>query len=182
MYSVTCSVSGHRRLAYMVVIVQDPIIQGQKYSSCSKAGGCRAAQLLGGFRRNLPIVSWVTPTPGCTAKFNVQGNRYSQPLFAPIWEQYVYGDPQSKNDFTATVPVPKSQENHIGKIRLFMCLPPRVVFVFCRNRGRSVNEFKQIIQGQKYLSCSKAGGCRAAQLLGGFRRNLLIVSWVTPTP
>ena len=80
MYSITCSLSGHRRLAYMVVIVQDPIIQGQKYSSCSKAGGCRAAQLLGGFRKNLPIVSWVAPTPGCTAKFNFAGNRYSQPL------------------------------------------------------------------------------------------------------
>ena len=34
-----------------------------------------------------------------------------------------------------------------------------------------------IFQGQQYSSCSKAGGCRAAQLLGGFRRNLLIVSW-----
>ena len=51
---------------------------GQQYSSCSKAGGCRAAQLLGGFRRNLLIVSWVTPTPGCTANF--PGNWYSQPL------------------------------------------------------------------------------------------------------
>ena len=80
MYSITCSLSGHQRLAYMVVIVQDQIIQGQKYSSCSKAGGCRLAQLLGGFRRNLPIVSWVTPTPGCTAKFNFAGNRYSQLL------------------------------------------------------------------------------------------------------
>ena len=45
------------------------IFQGQQYSSCSKAGGCRAAQLLGGFRRNLLIVSWVTSTPGCTANF-----------------------------------------------------------------------------------------------------------------
>ncbi len=53
------------------------IFWGQQYSSCSKAGGCRAAQLLGGFRRNLLIVSWVTPTPGCTAKF--PGNRCSQP-------------------------------------------------------------------------------------------------------
>ncbi len=54
------------------------IFQGQQYSSCSKAGGCRAAQLLGGFRRNLLIVSWATPTPGCTANF--PGNWYSQPL------------------------------------------------------------------------------------------------------
>jgi hypothetical protein len=52
--------------------------QGQQYSSCSKADGCRAAQLLGGFRANLLIVSWVTPTPGCTASF--PGNWYSQPL------------------------------------------------------------------------------------------------------
>ena len=55
-----------------------PIFWGQQYSSCSKAGGCRAAQLLGGFRRNLLIVSWATPTPGCTANF--PGNWYSQPL------------------------------------------------------------------------------------------------------
>ncbi len=54
------------------------IFQGQHCSSCSKAGGCRAAQLLGGFRRDLLIVSWVAPTPGCTANF--LGNRYSQPL------------------------------------------------------------------------------------------------------
>jgi hypothetical protein len=54
------------------------IFQGRQYSSCSKAGGCRAAQLLGGFRRNLLIVSWVAPTPGCTANF--PGNRCSQPL------------------------------------------------------------------------------------------------------
>ena len=49
------------------------IFQGQQYSSCSKAGGYRAAQLLGGFRRDLLIVSWVAPTPGCTANF--LGNR-----------------------------------------------------------------------------------------------------------
>jgi hypothetical protein len=55
------------------------IFQGQQYySSCSKAGGCRGAQLLGGFRRDLLIVSWVAPTPGFTANF--QGNRCSQPL------------------------------------------------------------------------------------------------------
>ena len=54
------------------------IFQGQQYSSCSKACGCRAAQLLGGFRRNLQIVSWATPTPECTANF--PGNWYSQPL------------------------------------------------------------------------------------------------------
>jgi hypothetical protein len=54
------------------------IFQGQQYSSCSKAGGCRAAQLLGGFRRDLLIVSWVAPTPGCTA--NSPGNWCSQPL------------------------------------------------------------------------------------------------------
>ena len=46
-----------------------PIFWGQQYSSCSKAGGCWAAQLLGDFRRNLLIVSWATPTPGCTANF-----------------------------------------------------------------------------------------------------------------
>jgi hypothetical protein len=45
------------------------IFQRQQYSSCTKAGGCRAAQLLGGFRRNLLIVSWATPTPECTANF-----------------------------------------------------------------------------------------------------------------
>jgi hypothetical protein len=51
-------------------------------SSCSKAGGCRAAQLLGGFLRNLLIVSWVTPTPRCKANF--PGNRCSQPPMLPI--------------------------------------------------------------------------------------------------
>jgi hypothetical protein len=45
------------------------IFQGQQYSSCSKAGGCRAAQLPRGFRRNLLIVSWATPTPECEANF-----------------------------------------------------------------------------------------------------------------
>ena len=58
-------------------IGRNTIFQGQQYSSCSKAGGCRAAQLLGGFRRNLLIVSWVTHTPGCTANF--PGNWCSQP-------------------------------------------------------------------------------------------------------
>ena len=56
----------------------NPIFCGQQYSSCSKAGGCRAAQLLGGFRRNLLIVSCATPTPGCSANF--LGNRCSQAL------------------------------------------------------------------------------------------------------
>jgi hypothetical protein len=42
--------------------------------------------------------------------------------------------------------------------------------------------FTTVFQGRQYSSCSKAGGCRAAQLLGGFRRNLLIISWVTQTP
>ena len=55
-----------------------PIFSGQQYSRCSKADGCRAAQLLGGFRRNLLIVSWVTSTPGCTVNF--PGNWCSQPL------------------------------------------------------------------------------------------------------
>ena len=54
------------------------IFRGQQYSSCSKAGVCRAAQLLGGFRRDLLIVSWVSPTPGCAANF--PGNWCSQPL------------------------------------------------------------------------------------------------------
>jgi hypothetical protein len=54
------------------------IFQGQQYSSCSKAGGCRAAQLPGGFPRNWQIVCWMAPTPGCTANF--PGNRCSQPL------------------------------------------------------------------------------------------------------
>ena len=44
----------------------------------SKAGECRTPELLGAFRRNLLIVSWVTPTPGCTPSF--PGNRCSQPL------------------------------------------------------------------------------------------------------
>jgi hypothetical protein len=44
--------------------------------------GCPAAK---GFRRNLLIVSWVTPTPGCTAKFNFPGNRYSQPLILRLF-------------------------------------------------------------------------------------------------
>jgi hypothetical protein len=30
-------------------------------------------------------VSWVTPTPGCTAKFNFLGNRYSQPLILHLF-------------------------------------------------------------------------------------------------
>ena len=47
----------------------NPIFWGQQYSSCSRAGGCRATQLSGGFRRNLLIVTWVTSTPGCTANF-----------------------------------------------------------------------------------------------------------------
>ena len=60
-----------------------PIFQGQKYSSCSKASGCWTAESLGAFRGNLLIVSWVTPTPGCTANF--PGNPCSQPLiFAPF--------------------------------------------------------------------------------------------------
>jgi hypothetical protein len=60
------------------------IFQGQQYSSCSKAGGCRAAQLLGGSRKNLLIVSWATPTLG--GKANFPGNWYMQPAayFAPI--------------------------------------------------------------------------------------------------
>jgi hypothetical protein len=66
-----------------------PIFQVQKYSSCSKAGGCWTAELLGAFRGNLLIVSWVTPTPGCTANF--PGNPCSQPLifgFIPqIWSR-----------------------------------------------------------------------------------------------
>jgi hypothetical protein len=53
------------------------IFQGQQYSSCSKAGGCRATQLLEGFRRNLPIVSWVTSTPECTANFPGNWRRVS---------------------------------------------------------------------------------------------------------
>ena len=56
----------------------NPIFWGQQYSSCSKAGGCQAAQLLGGFLKNLLIVSWVTSTPGCTVNFPV--NSCSQPL------------------------------------------------------------------------------------------------------
>ena len=62
------------------------IFQGQQYSSCSKAGGCRAAQLLGGFRRDLLIVSWVAPTLGCTA--NPPGNWYSQPLILRPFGRY----------------------------------------------------------------------------------------------
>ena len=58
------------------------IFQSQQYSSCPKAGGCRAGQLLGGFRTNLLIVSWATPTPGCTmgCTANFPGNWSSQQL------------------------------------------------------------------------------------------------------
>jgi hypothetical protein len=56
----------------------NPIFWGQQYSSCSKAGGFQAAQLLGGFRRNLLIVSWVSWTLGFTVNF--PGNWCSQPL------------------------------------------------------------------------------------------------------
>ena len=35
-----------------------------------------------------------------------------------------------RNDFTATVPVPKSSENHIVKNQLFMCLPPAAAACF----------------------------------------------------
>jgi hypothetical protein len=58
------------------------IFQSQQYSSCPKAGGCWAAQLLGGFRTNLLIVSWATPTPGCTmgCTANFPGNWSSQQL------------------------------------------------------------------------------------------------------
>jgi hypothetical protein len=38
-----------------------------------------------------------------------------------IW--YSPGFPSQSNDFTATVPVPKSYENYIVKNQLFMCLP-----------------------------------------------------------
>jgi hypothetical protein len=57
-------------------ILDFPDISDIPKPDISKAGGCRAVQLLGGFRRNLQIVSWVTPTPGCTAKFSFLGNRY----------------------------------------------------------------------------------------------------------
>ena len=58
------------------------IFQSQQYSSCAKAGGCWVAQLLGGFRTNLLIVSWATPTPGCTmgCTANFPGNWSSQQL------------------------------------------------------------------------------------------------------
>jgi hypothetical protein len=56
------------------------IFQGQQYSSCSKAGGCRAAQLLGGFRRNLLIVSWVTQTPRCQTRILRPFGRSGQEL------------------------------------------------------------------------------------------------------
>ena len=51
-----------------IQIRRGPIFRGQQCSSRSKAGGCRAAQLLGGFgfRGNLLIVSWVATTPGYT--------------------------------------------------------------------------------------------------------------------
>ena len=50
------------------------------YNSKPDNLGSTIIKLLGGFRKNLLILSWVTPTPGCTAKFNFRGNRYSQPL------------------------------------------------------------------------------------------------------
>jgi hypothetical protein len=59
-------------------IEDSTIFQVQQYSSCSKAGGCRATQLLGGFRGDLLSFSWVAPTPGCTANF--PWNWCSQPL------------------------------------------------------------------------------------------------------
>jgi hypothetical protein len=62
------------------------IFQGQQYSSCSKAGGRRVAQLLGGFRRYLLIVNGVAPTPGCIA--NSPGNWYSQPFILHPFGRY----------------------------------------------------------------------------------------------
>jgi hypothetical protein len=59
------------------------IFQGQQYSSCPKAGGCRAAQLLGGFRRNLLIVSWAAATPGCTSN-SLRESMQPAAYFAPI--------------------------------------------------------------------------------------------------
>jgi hypothetical protein len=117
--------------------------QGQRYSSCSKADVRRAAQLLGGFHRNLSIVSRLTPTPGCTANF--PGNSSSQQLilrpfgrsgqvlpagnqvearfinFSRIRESM--GICGQSNDFTARALLPKSYENHIVKNQLFMFLP-----------------------------------------------------------
>ena len=55
-----------------------PNILGSTEFKSFKSRWCRTAKLLGAFRRNLKIVSWVTPTPGCTA--NYPGNRCSQPL------------------------------------------------------------------------------------------------------
>jgi hypothetical protein len=56
-------------------------ISGSTIFKFFKACGCWTAQLLGGSHRNLLIVSWVTPTPGCTANF--PGNRCSQPRILP---------------------------------------------------------------------------------------------------
>jgi hypothetical protein len=53
-------------------------ILGSTIFKLFKSRVCRAAQLLGGFRRDLLIVTWAATTPGCTANF--LGNRYSQPL------------------------------------------------------------------------------------------------------
>ena len=72
----------------------------------------RVAQLLGGFRRNLLIVSRVTPTPGCTAKSNFPGNRYSQPLILR---------PFGRSGLELPVEYPGTRSHHFSAV--FRCLP-----------------------------------------------------------
>ena len=135
------------------------------------------------------IVSWVTPTPGCTAKCNFQGNRYSQPLilrpfgrsgrelpveylgiksnnFPSIFSMSTSKKgcrqgPASGNSTYTGIPsqrtIPERQYHHQNHRKItyeksnFLCVYPLVVFVFCRNRGRSEQEFfmTEIIKTQK---------------------------------
>jgi hypothetical protein len=108
--SLSCPKSIH--VSNVGSIGRSTIFHGQQYSSCSKAGGCLATPLLGGFLRNLLIVSWVTPSPGLTRVQLIF--RYLMPpaaYFAPSRSKHVSwifdvcrqlkkaGYPQSKHGF-----------------------------------------------------------------------------------
>jgi hypothetical protein len=110
---------------------------------------------LGGFRRNLLIVSWVTPTPGCKANF--PGNRISQPLILrPCGRSGqeaidrgqdlgISGNPLSKqrfhSDSTSTKIIRKSHR----KKTHFLCVYPSLfwdrIWIRLRIRRRLVKEF-----------------------------------------
>ncbi len=127
------------------------IFQGQQYSSCPKAGGCRAAELLRGFCKNLLIVSRATPMPECPANF--PGNRCSQPLILRPYGRSGQELPAeyqvearfiifwvSKACFSYSTGTKIIQKPH-RKNQLFMCLlsiclDTRFRFVFLRIRGR----------------------------------------------